>query len=88
MNMSTKARVCLVVLDSSVEVPTDEMTYLKFLRIDMLERGVKTILLLKGTFNRQGDSWKRIEAMISHLQAEFEIKRDDIICMDTMQFEE
>jgi hypothetical protein len=46
------------------------MTYLKFLRIDMLERGVKTVLLLKGTFNRQGDSWKRIEAMISHLQNE------------------
>ena len=36
INMSNKARVCLIVLDSKVEVPNDEMTYLKFLRIDML----------------------------------------------------
>jgi hypothetical protein len=55
--------------------------------MDMLERGVKTLLLLKGTFNRQGDGWKRIEARITHLQAEFEIKRDDIICMDTYCFD-
>ena len=54
----------------------------------MLERGVKTVLLLRGTFNRHGDSWKRIEAMIAHLQSELEIKRDDIICMDTILFEE
>lgn len=26
--------------------------------------------------------------MISHLQIELEIKRDDIICMDTLNFEE
>lgn len=36
----------------------------------MLERGVKTILLLKGTFNRLGDEWKKIEAKIAHLQNE------------------
>jgi len=52
VSISNKARVCLIILDSKVEVPNDEMTYLKFLRIDMLERGVKTILLIKGTFNR------------------------------------
>ena len=46
------------------------------------------MLLLRGTFNRHGDSWKRIEAMIAHLQSELEIKRDDIICMDTILFEE
>ena len=49
-----KARVCLIVINSMMEVPSDEMSSLKFLRGDMFERGVKTMLVLIGSFDRKG----------------------------------
>lgn len=51
----TKANVCLILLDSSAEVPPEEMVYLRFLRTDLFERGVKTFLILVGSSNRHSE---------------------------------
>ena len=60
--------MCLILVPSVGEIAEEELTYLKFLRVDMLARGVKVLLLRRGTFNRQGDGWKRIEVRIGQLQ--------------------
>ena len=59
-----KARVCLIVLSASQEMASDELIYLKFLRADMFERGVKTFLILIGSFNREESSWKSMESRL------------------------
>lgn len=39
-------RVCVVCLDSSADLPYEEMTYLRFLKVDLLERHIKLLFLL------------------------------------------
>ena len=45
------------------------MTYLKFLRSDLFERGVKTFLILVGNFNRNSENWKKVECRINALHS-------------------
>jgi hypothetical protein len=52
LDLRTKAKVCLLLINSALEVPGEEMAYLKFLRGDLFERGVKTYLILIGNFDR------------------------------------
>lgn len=43
------ARVCVVCLDGSADLPYEEMTYLRFLKVDLLERHIKLLFLLTKT---------------------------------------
>ena len=38
--------MCVVCLDSSADLPYEEMTYLRFLKVDLLERHIKLLFLL------------------------------------------
>ena len=64
-----------------MDIVPEEMTYLKYLKTDLNDRGVGVFLVLMGSSKREGQEWKNLEARISALHTEFDIKRDDIICM-------
>ena len=60
IQQSAKAKVCLIVLDVSSEMRNDEMSYLRFLRADLFERGIKTFLVLIGSSDRNSEHWKTV----------------------------
>jgi hypothetical protein len=86
--LRTRAKVCLFVINIEMDTTIDEMTYLKYLRADLSDRGVKVMLVLINSSRREGQEWKDVEARISALHTEFEIKRDDIVCMEVYSFPE
>jgi hypothetical protein len=45
MNKSL-ARVCLICIDACADLPYEELTYLRFLKVDLNERHIKLIFLL------------------------------------------
>lgn len=77
------ARVCLVTIDSNAELPYEEITYLRFLKVDLIERHIKLLFLLTKTDQNLLPEAQRclwLEARIRQLMKDLDLKdRDDVI---------
>ena len=64
-----KAKVCLLLINLAMDIQVDELSYMKYLKSDMADRGVKVLLVLTGSMNKNGQEWTNVESRISALQS-------------------
>lgn len=87
------ARLCLVCIDATQqELPYEEATYLKFLKVDLQERHIKTLFLLTKTdlvAQNMSESQRclALENRIAQLVKDLDIKdREDVYCLQNYAF--
>lgn len=86
------ARVCLICLDATAELSYEELTYLRFLKVDLIERHIKLLYLLTKTDRKQLPEAQHalwVENRIRQVMKDLDLKeRDDVIAFHNYCFPE
>lgn len=84
------ARVCIVCLDCSADLPYEELTYLRFLKVDLLERHIKLLYVLTNAEQRGLTESERclwLDGRIRQVMKELDVKeRDDVVVFENYCF--
>jgi hypothetical protein len=75
--LNARARICLFCIDPTTELPYEELTYLRFLKVDLSERHIKTFFILTHTDRRSlSESHKCLwlEGKLAQTMKELDIK--------------